>query len=252
MANRNELIIWDIDLYGTPKDFDDALAMADTLSEQSTNNVSLNLKKFARKLSKVAQKAKQDDDFWQGYENIEQDIATLSYAAFILEMPNRGWESILKEAVALANKLNLAIVYEEAIMAFLPDDQILPTENLPYWQSIKKSLKTRAKSTFPKTLKQFKALMEPKLDLLLGKYGFVGGLEMPEPEGIYSAYSRKLGDIDQYIEIIYRLEHIYEGFTFITTTGISHEKVNSIYEQFEFYKPKPLAIKQFLCLCHSQ
>ena len=111
MANRNELIIWDIDVYDSPNDFDHAVEMAHILSEQSADNISLNLKKFARKLSKVAQKAKQDDDIWEGYQNIEQEIATLSYAAFILEMPNRGWESILKEAVALASKLNLAIFY---------------------------------------------------------------------------------------------------------------------------------------------
>ncbi|MCB1673310.1 MAG: hypothetical protein KDI00_01440, partial [Pseudomonadales bacterium] len=66
MANSNELIIWDTGLYGVPKDFDEALEMADTLSEQSADNISLNLKKFASKLSKVAQKAKQDDDFWEG------------------------------------------------------------------------------------------------------------------------------------------------------------------------------------------
>ncbi|HQV23633.1 MAG TPA: hypothetical protein PLJ88_11135, partial [Agitococcus sp.] len=65
MANSNELIIWDTGLYGVPKDFDEALEMADTLSEQSADNISLNLKKFASKLSKVAQKAKQDDDFWE-------------------------------------------------------------------------------------------------------------------------------------------------------------------------------------------
>ncbi len=242
MANRNELIIWDTGLYGTPNDFDNALEMAHILSEQSADNISLNLKKFARKLSKVAQKAKQDDDIWEGYQNIEQEIATLSYAAFILEMPNRGWESILKEAVALASKLNLAVVYEEAIMAFLPNDQILPPENLPYWQAIKKSLKARTTSTFPKTLKQFKVLMEPKFDLLLAKYGFVGGLEIPERKGIYSAYSRKIGDIDQFIEVIYRLEDVYDGFTFIIRASISHKKVKYIYEQFEFYKPKPLAI----------
>ncbi|MDO9177938.1 MAG: hypothetical protein Q7U16_06385 [Agitococcus sp.] len=242
MANRNELIIWDIDAYGTPNNFDEALEMADVLSEQCEDNTSLALKKFASKLSKTAQKAKLDDDFWEGYQTIEQHVATLSYAAFVLEMPDRGWESILKEVVELANKLKLAVVYEEAIMAFLPNNQVLPPENLPYWQAIKASLKARAASTFPKTLKQFKKLMEPKFDVLLTKHGFVGGLEIPEPEGIYSAYSRKLGDIDQYIEIHYRLEHIDDDFTFIIRAGISQERVNNIYEKFAFYKPKPLSI----------
>ena len=243
MANRNELIIWDIDVYDSPNDFDHAVEMAHILSEQSADNISLNLKKFARKLSKIAQKAKQDDDIWEGYQNIEQEIATLSYAAFILEMPNRGWESILKEAVALASKLNLAIFYEEAIIAFLPNDQILPPENLPYWQATKKSLKARTKSTFPKKLEQFKVLMEPKFDLLLAKYGFVDGLEMPEPEGIYSAYSRKLGDIDQYINFNYRLEHGRDSFTFITTAGVSHQSINTIFEHFSLRLSKPLSFR---------
>lgn len=243
MANRNELIIWDIDAYGTPNDFDEALKMADALSEQCEDNTSLALKKFASKLSKTAQKAKLDDDFWEGYQTIEQHVATLSCAAFVLEMPNRGWESILKEVVELANKLKLAVVYEEAIMAFLPNNQVLPPENLPYWQAIKASLKDRAASTFPKTLKQFKKLMEPKFDVLLTKHGFVGGLDMPEPEGIYSAYSRKLGDIDQYINFNYRLENGNDCFTFITTAGISHPSVNTIFEHFSLRLSKPLSFR---------
>jgi hypothetical protein len=48
MANRNELIIWDTGLYGIPKNFDEALEMADVLLEKPSATVSQKIKLFAQ------------------------------------------------------------------------------------------------------------------------------------------------------------------------------------------------------------
>ncbi|MBK7301019.1 MAG: hypothetical protein IPI79_12200 [Moraxellaceae bacterium] len=82
MSNRHDVIIWDAGLYGIPKNFDEALEMADVLSEQSENNTSLMLKKFASKLTKFAKKAK-EDDIWEDYHHIDEEVANNLYAVFV-------------------------------------------------------------------------------------------------------------------------------------------------------------------------
>ncbi len=232
MSNRNELIIWDTGLYGIPKNFDEALEMADVLSEQSENNTSLMLKKFASKLTKFAKKAK-EDDIWEDYHHIDEEVANNLYAAFVLEMPDRGWEDIVIKIAELASQFNLAIVYEEAITAFLPNNQVLPIENLVYWQALKESLKAKASSNFPKTLKQFKKWMEPQCEAMLAKHGFVERVFINDLS-LY-AYFRKLNDIYQYMIVGYHIDHYESEFTLSIMVVLSHDKINTIYNLFSFY-----------------
>ena len=52
MANRHDVIIWDAEVYGLPTSFDEALNMAETLSEQSVSVISEKVLAFAKDIEK--------------------------------------------------------------------------------------------------------------------------------------------------------------------------------------------------------
>lgn len=53
MANRHDVIIWDADVYGTPKNFEEAVNMAYVLLEQPSATVSQKIKLFAQEIQQA-------------------------------------------------------------------------------------------------------------------------------------------------------------------------------------------------------
>ncbi|MBK6757241.1 MAG: hypothetical protein IPG70_06275 [Moraxellaceae bacterium] len=46
MSNRNELIIWDADVYGTPKSFEEACSMSVLLEDKAESQTNLKIQSF--------------------------------------------------------------------------------------------------------------------------------------------------------------------------------------------------------------
>jgi hypothetical protein len=54
MANRHDVIIWDADVYGTPKTFEEASSMSLLLEDKAESQTNLKIQSFLNKLETVA------------------------------------------------------------------------------------------------------------------------------------------------------------------------------------------------------
>jgi hypothetical protein len=134
MANRHDVIIWDAEVYGLPTSFDEALNMAETLSEQSVSVISEKVLAFAKNIEKIAKKNVKEESYWQRYTELAKDIKQKSTTAYVIAMPESvGSDFVLKQVVEAAVKHQLVACDEEIATIFLPNDEFLPPSQENWW-----------------------------------------------------------------------------------------------------------------------
>ncbi|HNJ86780.1 MAG TPA: hypothetical protein PKU92_09375, partial [Agitococcus sp.] len=127
MGNRHDVIIWDAGVYGIPANFDEALSMAEKLSEQSVSVISEKVLAFAKDIEKIAKKNVKEDSYWQRYTELVKKIKQKSTAAYVIAMPEcAGADFVLKEVVEAAVRHHLVAADEEVLTVFLPHNEFLP------------------------------------------------------------------------------------------------------------------------------
>jgi hypothetical protein len=88
--------------------FDEALNMAETLSEQSVSVISEKVLAFAKDIEKIAKKNVKEESYWQRYTELVKKIKQKSTAAYVIAMPEGvGSDFVLKEVVEAAVKHQL-------------------------------------------------------------------------------------------------------------------------------------------------
>ncbi len=172
MANRNDVIIWDADIYGAPDDYDlQTLAKAQTLIQQPSAEASKKLLTFAHD---VEQQGKSNDlppVIARYLTNFEARVKTANTAAYCFNLPEYNWHTLVKILLKSAQKHGLVLLGEELVLLLLPNGLITPQHSENYWLPILEAPKR--KDTFPETLSEFYELLKTRVEELLGEHGFV-------------------------------------------------------------------------------
>ena len=236
--NRHDVIIWDAELYGTPKSFAEAVETSKILVEQKSTSISPKIRLFAKEVFQATAQS-DNEDLQESYARFCEGVETCDTAALDLEISDFGWEEELILLVDTAMKHGLVVVDTEMAMAFMPPNKILPIETKARWTLLKQELKQ--KKNFPKTLKQFEKWSDKLLMPVLAKYGFHDKIHSQTQLSGNEAFdkisskvfSRKISDdISVCVEPRY---YNYKGeLSFDINVTFYSEKVYDIYKKFSF------------------
>jgi hypothetical protein len=227
MANRHDVIIWDAEAYGLPTSFDEALKMAETLSEQSVSVISEKVLAFAKDIEKLAKKNVKEESYWQRYTELVKKIKQKSTAAYVITMPEGvGSDFVLKEVVEAAVRHHLVAADEEVLTIFLPHNEFLPPSQENWWWAFIDHLEN---DDFPKNVKQFEKYCTPLVDAMFAKYGFTEKRQFGEQ-------LRYVRDFMHFsISIAFGYAQSKSGrFSLGSSVFISSPLMISIYQQFKF------------------
>lgn len=167
MANRHDVIIWDADVYGTPKTFEEASSMSLLLEDKAESQTNLKIQSFLNKLETVAKNMAEEREVFEDYKNISKDIDTM--AAYSLEMPDDDWEYFLQQVVEIAWQQKLIVFYESLLTVFISPEKILPKSQKKIWDAI---VDYNSLNLEPDTLKGFEKKFSPIIHFKMTKKGF--------------------------------------------------------------------------------
>lgn len=171
MANRHDVIIWDAEVYGAPKNFVEGLEMAFVLSEQAISSpVSQKLLAFAADVEKYIQTNPVPPKILRHLKYLEAEIKGMDTAAFCVELPRDYWHSIVKILLTIALEHHLVLVDEEIALVLLPDGSISPERSAKYWLPILEG--EDYQQGFPQTHTELHQLLIARANKLLGVNGF--------------------------------------------------------------------------------
>ena len=252
MGNRHDVYIWDSQYKALPKDYQQAVEMAEKYATAS-DEPSDRLKRFAKEMAKYAD-AHQDEL----EENVFDFLDSIIYAvneqttiALVLDLPDDDWEQALQLTVEYATSRGLIVVAPELILAFMPHGKILPPEQKQVWQALcagehedDEYVEDDTPNTvevpqvedknLPKTLKQYHKWANNVFDMELSVFGFKR-IEKPEwigEDGTDSVFMREVEIGQQYIEFSYVGRNPYFGqniyFRMVSNLG------EEIYRLFPF------------------
>lgn len=190
MANRHTAIIWDADVYGTPKDYDaNTLEQAEALASQEATP-SAKLLAFARDVEIYSQNKVLDPIVLRYLRNFEKKVIAANTAAFCIELPEYQWRSLLKILIEVAQKHKLVLFDEQLVLLLLPDGSILPPHTARSWQDTLEELENE--SGFPQTMSEFHKLITTQIGGLLSEHCFVLSTDNTNTkDGIILEYIRK-------------------------------------------------------------
>ena len=229
MANRHDVIIWEAEAYGIPANFDEALNMAETLSEQSVSVISEKVLAFAKDIEKIAKKNVKEESYWQRYTELVKKIKQKSTAAYVIAMPEGvGSDFVLKEVVEAAVRHHLVAADEEVLTIFLPHNEFLPPSQENWWWAFVDHLEN---DDFPKNVKQFEKYCMPLVDAIFAKYGFTEKRLFGEQ----LRYVRDFKNFSISMEFVYGQNR--SGFGLGSHAYINSTDISLIYHKFDFVKP---------------
>lgn len=167
MSNRHDVIIWDADVYGTPKSFEEACSMSVLLEDKAESQTNLKIQSFLNKLETVAKSMAAEREVFESYQHISKTIDTT--AAYVLEMPDDDWEIFLQQVVEIAWQEKLIVYYESLLTVFISPQKILPQSKKKIWNTI---IDYNSLNIEPETAKSFFKKIIPIINLKMEKYGF--------------------------------------------------------------------------------
>jgi len=197
MANRNEIYIWDSQYKALPKDYQQAVEMAEKYATAS-DEPSDRLKRFAKEMAKYAN-THQDElekEVFDFLDSIIYAVNEQTTIALVLDLPDDDWEQALQLTVEYATARGLIVVAPELILAFMPHGKILPPEQKKAWQAlcageheddeyVEDDIPNTVEvpqvedKNLPKTLKQYHKWADTVFDKELSVFGFKR-IEKPE------------------------------------------------------------------------
>lgn len=181
MANRHTAIIWDADVYGTPKDYDaHTLEQAEAFANQEATP-SAKFLAFARDVEIYSQNNDLDPIVLRYLRNFEKKVIAANTAAYCIDLPEYQWRSLLKILIEVAQKHKLVLFDEQLVLLLLPDGSILPPHTARSWQGTLEELENEC--GFPQTLLEFNKLITSKIGELLSEHGFVLSEEVLDKYG---------------------------------------------------------------------
>ena len=222
MANRHDVIIWDADVYGTPKSFEEASSMSMLLEDKAESQTNLKIQSFLNKLETIAKSMAETREVFESFQNISKTIDTM--AAYVLEMPDEDWEYFLQHVVEIAWQNKLIVFYESLSTVFISPKNILPKSNKKIWNTI---VDYNSLNLEPDTLKGFERKLSPIIHVKMIKQGF----SIKHKKNHEYIKHTQLGHqvVQFYYESYYSKRSVYFQ-TFITINAVS-----DIYKNFNLY-----------------
>ena len=170
MGNRHDVYIWDADVYGKPQHFEDAMDMAPRLAKQRIETQTANMLAFGQTVERLLKTYDEDEQQELFLKGTAADIANTHKAAYNMEISEIGlWPLLLKILFDAAKEHSVVIFDQEAWIAYVSPNIILPESAEIEWQRTVEKFTTHK---FPKTPKQMKKHFEPLLTNLLVPHGF--------------------------------------------------------------------------------
>ena len=168
--NRHDVYIWDADVYGKPQHFEDAMDMAPRLAKQRIETQTANMLAFGQTIERLLKTYDEDEQQELFLKGTAADIANTHKAAYNMEISEIGlWPLLLKILFDAAKEHSVVIFDQEAWIACVSPNIILPESAEIEWQRTVEKFTT---NKFPKTPKQMKKHFEPLLTNLLAPHGF--------------------------------------------------------------------------------
>ena len=187
--NRHTAIIWDADVYGTPKGYDaNTIEQAEVLASQEATP-SAKLLAFAREVESHSQNNDLDPVVLRYLRNFEAKVIASNTAAYCIDLPEYQWRSLLKILIEAAQTHKLVLFDEQLVLLLLPDGSILPAHTARSWQGTLEELEND--SGFPQTLSEFHKLITTQIGNLLSQHDFVLTEDNSDEDDIVLSYMRK-------------------------------------------------------------
>ena len=179
MGNRHDVYIWDADVYGKPQHFEEAMDMAQRLAKQRIETQTANMLAFGQTVERLLKTYDEDEQSELFLKGIAADIAETHKAAYNMEISEIGlWPLLVKILFDAAKEHSVVIFDQEAWIACVSPNTILPESAEVEWQRTVKKFTT---NKFPKTPKQMEKHFEPLLTNLLVPHGF---RRVADPDGL--------------------------------------------------------------------
>lgn len=170
MSNRNDLIIWDADVYGAPDDYNaQSLHLARLLAEQAAEP-SKKLLAFARDIEQQIKSKNFPPAIARYLTNFEVKVKASNTAAYCLNLPEYNWYSLIKIVLKIAKKHGLILLGEELVLVLLANGSITPPQSEEYW--LQALDERKRKNDFPETLDEFHDLLTERMGALLATHDF--------------------------------------------------------------------------------
>jgi len=195
--------LFDGEKYGVPNNFDEVINKVIELEELEAAH-SPNIMAFA----------KEAEEYCKIYEGFDEEslihcIEEQETAVVNIELSSDDdYQILLNYLVEIALKHYLVCFIEDLVIAFVPPAQIYPPAQADLWQDIKKNVHQQIKK--PKTLDQFRNLVEPLFDKILSQYQFTKIPVVSLVREHYCQFLRIHGDIHQIIQL--RFQPTSKGF----------------------------------------
>ena len=225
------LLVWDPAVLGQPKSFADIMDTAGEQGESEAKPTDL-LMQFAQAVQEHARLHPEEFERYQNYVDRMKEEVT---AIVSLEVPYRGaYQDVIVFLVETASQLGLVVLYEDSLMAWLPGGQILPKTQAKEWDALKRALRT-VDPEKPRTLKQFKKLVEPTLLPVLSNRGYILDESKNNLDGkLFYYYSRNSSGISEKQEI--GISYIERRGEFLVSFSLAiySKLVIDVLQRFEF------------------
>ena len=212
--------LFDAEKYGVPNNFDEVINKVIELEELETA-LSPNIIAFAKEAEEYCK-------IYEGFdeESLNHCIEEQETAVVNIELSSDYSQILLNYLIDIALKHRLVCFIEELVIAFVPPAQIYPPAQAELWQDIKENVQQQIKK--PKTLDQFKNLVESLFDKILSQYNFVKILVREN----YCQFLRIHGDIHQIIQI--NVQQTSKGFLSFIQFTFYFDDVQKIRCHFNF------------------
>lgn len=164
------LELWDSNRDGIPTNFDKAVAIATSLRRQPAA-LTPALIEFNQYYYDYLVKNQENIDSPYFVENqLRHKSDDWPFALLVVDLPDYGWEPMLKELVSIANQLGLVVFSNDFASFFLPNGKIFPPSRKKIWQGFNEFLEKE--QDFPTTRKAFTKLAHPMVDIIIRRHGF--------------------------------------------------------------------------------
>lgn len=216
--------IFDGEKYGLPNDFDEVINKVIALEEIETQP-SQNILAFAKEAETYCQQYEGFD-----YESLTDFIEEQETAVVSIELSSSYDQILLKHLIETALKHHLVCFIEKLVIAFVPPAQIYPPAQAELWQDIKENVHQQIKK--PKTLDQFRGLVEPLFDKILPQFNFIKVPVVSLVKEHYCHFLRIHGDIHQVVQI--RFQPTSKGFLSFINFRLCSDNIEKIRNNFNF------------------
>ena len=171
MSNRNDLIIWDADVYGAPDDYNaQSLHLARLLAEQAAEP-SKKLLAFTRDIEQQSKARNFPPAIARYLSNFDARVKASNTAAYCFNLPEYNWYGLVKIVLKTAKKHGLILLGEELVLVLLANGSITPPQSEEYW--LQALDERKRKNDFPETLDEFHDLLTERMGALLATRDFI-------------------------------------------------------------------------------